>query len=229
MRRSRTVTLTLLAASAVVLQACGDDVDATDAVVADVQACVTRYGASAQAECEQAFRQAERQHAASAPRFASAEECRAATGEACETAAAAVAQPLGDKVQMGEGSGRSSLFMPALAGVMIGRMMADGRGRVTSPVYAGLPPGQCSPGAPPSVACAPRSSSSSGRFYYTGSTYAGSTGAAVGRGGSAAFTASPDMARTISTGNGAWSGARGPAAIARGGFGASARGFSASS
>ncbi|MBS7810722.1 DUF1190 domain-containing protein [Roseococcus pinisoli] len=228
MRRSRTVTLTILAASAVALQACGEDVDSTDFVVADVQACVERYGSSAQTECEQAFQQAQRQHATSAPRFATAEQCREATGEACETTVAE--QPsLGDKLQMGEGSRGSSLFMPALAGVMIGRMMADGRGRVTSPVYAGLPPGQCPPGAPASAACSPRTSSS-GRFYYTGSSYAGSTSGAVGRGSSAAFTASPDMARTISTGGGAWSGARAaPASIARGGFGASARGFSASS
>lgn len=231
MRRSRTVRLTILAASAVALQACGDDVDTTDFVVTDVASCVSRYGSDAQAECEATFRQAQQQHLATAPRFADVEECREATGGDCEVTAADRAS---DKTLLTPGTGAGSVAIPVLAGMLVGRMMANGMGRVTTPLYAGRAPGECAPGTPAAggPACAPRGSSSSGtgggRYYYTGTNYAGTTSNTVARGGSAAFTASPDMARTISTGSGAVMGRSGSMAIARGGFGASARGYSSS-
>lgn len=231
MRRSRTVTLTLLAASAVALQACGDDVDSTDFVVTDVASCVSRYGSDAQAECEATFRQAQQQHLAAAPHYATVEACREATGNDCETAPAN--RPT-DKTLLTAGAVGAAVAIPVLAGVLVGRMMDNGQGRVTTPLYAGRPPGECPPGSPPQAAgCAPRSSSSSSgssgsRFYYSGTSYAG-TSNTVSRGSSAAFTASPDMARTISTGSGTTMGRTGTAAVSRGGFGASARGYSSSS
>lgn len=224
MRRSHTVRLTLLAASAVALQACGDDVDTTDFVVTDVASCVARYGAGAQAECEQTWLQAQQQHLASAPHYATVEQCREATGGDCETTPA---NRPSDKPLLGSGAG--SVAMPLLAGVMIGRMMDNGAGRVTTPLYAGRPPGECAPGVQ-TPGCTPRGSSSSssgGRFYYSGGSYAGTTGGAVARGSSTAFTPSSDMARTISTGSGGSAmGRAGSPSIARGGFGASARGYS---
>lgn len=233
MRRSRTVSLTLLAASAVALQACGDDTDTTDFVVTDVASCVARYGAEAQAECEATFRQAQQQHLAAAPHFATVEACREATGNDCETTPANRPE---DKPLLTTGALGTAVAIPVLAGVLVGRMMDNGAGRVTTPLYAGRPPGECPPGSPPQAAgCAPRSSSSSsssgsgGRFYYSGTSYAGTTSNTVSRGSSAAFTASPDMARTISTGSGATMGRSGAAAVSRGGFGASARGYSGGS
>jgi len=229
MRRSRAVKLTLLAASAVALQACGDDVDTTDYVVTDVPSCVARYGSAAEAECEATFQQAQQQHLAAAPHYATVEECREATGGECEITPA---NRPSDKALLTPGSVAGAVAVPALAGVLVGRMMDNGAGRVTTPLYAGRPPGECMPGLPAqpgAPACAPRGSSSSrggGRFYYSGANYAGTTSNPVGRGSSAAFNPSPDMARTIATGGGATMGRAGTSSIARGGFGASARSYS---
>lgn len=233
MRRSTVVTLTILAAAsgAAVYAFSGDDVDSTDYVVTDEASCMARYGSDARADCEQTFRQARQQHLASAPHYATVEECREATGSDCETTPA---NRPGDKALLTAGAVGAAVAVPVLAGVLIGRMMDNGQGRVTTPVYSGLPPGACPPPGqqPQPAGCTPRSSGSSssgGRFYYSGTTYAGTTSNTVARGGSAAFTASPDMARTISTGSGTTMGRVGTASIARGGFGASARGFSSSS
>src|SRR5690606_25004540 len=91
MRRSRTVTLTLLAASAVALQACGDDVASTAFFATDTAACMARYGAQAEAECNAAMGQAQREHLATAPRFATVEQCREETGGECEATPARIA------------------------------------------------------------------------------------------------------------------------------------------
>lgn len=235
MRRSTVVTLTILAAAsgAAVYAFSGDDVDSTDYVVTDEAACIARYGADAQADCQQTFQQARQQHLSSAPHYATVEECREATGSDCETTPA---NRPADKALLAAGAVGAAVAVPVLAGVLVGRMMDNGAGRVTTPLYAGRPPGECMPGVPPqpgAPACAPRGSSSSGsggRFYYSGVTYAGTTGSTVSRGTSAAFTASPDMSRTISSGvGGSAMGRSGTASISRGGFGASARGFSSGS
>lgn len=235
MRRSTVVTLTILAAAttgAVVYAFSGDDIDSTDYVVTDEASCVQHFGSDAQADCTDAMARARQQHSATAPHFATVEACREATGGECETTPAtrATDKPLlGTAAAVGAG-----IAVPVLAGVMIGRMMDNGAGRVTTPLYAGRPPGECVPGAVSQApGCAPRSSSSSGsgsRFWYSGTTYAGTTSGDVARGRSASFTASPDMARTISSGTGGSTmGRSGSASVSRGGFGASARGFSSSS
>lgn len=236
MRRSTVVTLTILAAAsgAAVYAFSGSDVDSTDYVVTDEAACMARYGSDAQADCDQTFRQARQQHLASAPHYATVEECRGATGGECETTPAS--RPT-DKTLLTAGAVGAAVAVPVLAGVLVGRMMDNGAGRVTTPLYAGLPPGACPPPGqqPQPAGCTPRSSGSSSsssgaRFYYSGTSYAGTTGSAVSRGSSAAFTASPDMARTISTGSGSSAMGRvSTASVSRGGFGASARGYSSSS
>ena len=220
MRRSRTIRLTLLAASAIALQACGEDVDSVDVVVTDLAACVERFGADAQADCEKSMSEAQTQHALTAPRFASVEACREATGSECQVTAAVLPS---DKAMLG--SAVAGIAIPVLAGVMIGRMMDNGAGRMTTPLYAGRPPGECGPGMSPASNCTTTRSGSGGssgsRFFYAGSTYAGS---APARGGAVAFTPSPAMAATISAPR-----AGGATSISRGGFGASARGYSSSS
>ncbi|MDB5415629.1 MAG: hypothetical protein JWR10_3964 [Rubritepida sp.] len=234
MRRSYVVTLTILAASGAALYGCsGDDVDAMDYVVTDETSCVERYGAEAQADCNAALVQAREQHLATAPRYASMEACQEATGSACETTPAT--RPA-DKPLLGTAAAAgASLAIPVLAGVMIGRMMDNGAGRMTTPLYAGRAPGECAPGGAGMGRpdCAPSrsggtSSGSGGRFFYSGTNYAGSTSAPVGR-TAAAFTASPGMASTISSGSGSFAGRASSASVSRGGFGASARGHSGGS
>lgn len=216
MRRSRSIRLTLLAASAVTLQACGEDVDTTDVFVPDLASCVERFGQGAEAECRATMTEAAVRHAATAPRFASVEACREATGGECETTPATLSS---DKALA---NGGNSVVIPVMAGVLIGRMMANGMGRMVSPLHAGRPPAQCGPGQNPMQAnCATRPTSSGGRHYYSGASYAGS---APERRGAAAFTPSATMASTI-----AGASAAGTTSVRRGGFGASARGYSSSS
>lgn len=216
MRRSRTIRLTLLAASAMALQACGEDLDATDVVVSDLAACVERFGASAEAECRATMADAQARHAATAPRYGSIEACREGTGGECQMAPASLASE-----KAVAGGGVAGFAIPVMAGVLISRMMADGTGRMVSPLHAGRPPGQCPPGQNPAPAnCAPRGASGV-RHYYSGSSYAGS---APERRGAAAFTPSATMAAGIASAR-----ATGATSVRRGGFGASARGYSSSS
>ncbi|UPY34926.1 DUF1190 domain-containing protein [Sediminicoccus sp. KRV36] len=220
MRRSRHIRLTLLAASAIALQACGgEDVDAVDVVVPDLSACVERFGAEAQADCERSFAEGQARHALTAPRFASIEACREATGSACEVTPA---NRPSDKALAA--AGLTSVAIPVMAGLMIGRMLEGGAGRVSAPLYAGRPPPQCQPGQPAqncTTATSSSGSSSGSRFYYSGSSYAGS---APERRGAATFAPSAAMASTIASPR-----AGAGTSIARGGFGASARGYSSSS
>ena len=216
MRRSRSIRLTLLAASAIVLQACGgDDVDVVDVVVTDLAACVQRFGPEAEADCRNSMDKAQAAHQRTAPRFASIEACQQANGGTCEITAA---DRPSDKSLLGGNA--AGIAIPVMAGLLVGRMLDNGAGRVTTPLYAGNAPPECPPGQP---GCQTnRTSSSSGtRFYYTAGSYAGS--AAEGR-GAAAFTPSPAMAATIAAPR-----AGGSTSIARGGFGASASGYSSSS
>ena len=216
MRRSPNIRLTLLACLA--LQACGgEDVDAVDVVVPDLAACIERFGPGSQGECERSMAEGVAQHASTAPRFASVEACQQATGGRCEAAPAtrpsdkALAPP-----------GLASVAIPIMAGLMVGRMLDNGMGRVTTPLYAGRPPGQCQPGESTQncVSGSSGTSSSASRHYYSGGNYAGS---APDRRGPAAFSPSTAMAATIAAPR------AGATSIARGGFGASARGFSGSS
>jgi len=223
MRRSRTIRLTLLAGSALLLHACGgEDVDSVDVVIPNLAACVARFGAGAQADCERTMASAQQEHTRSAPRFADLAACREATGSDCEEAPANRAS---DKALAPPTTG--SIAIPVLAGVLVGRMMGSGAGRVTTPLYAGRAPRECPPGQSAALSdCAPAGSRSSGstggRYFFSGGSFAGST--AAGQRGAAAFAPSPAMATTLAS-----SRIGGPATVARGGFGASARGFGSSS
>lgn len=225
MRRSTIVTLTLLAGSGVAFYALtgGEpDVDTVDTLVEDETACIARFGPGTEADCRATLAQARAQHLQTAPRFETLAACAEATGSACETVA--TPNPPGKVLA----PSLASVAVPVMAGVLIGRMWDNGQGRMATPVYAGRMPAECGPGMPAGAAgCQPAgggsSGSSGGRYYYSGRTYAGSGGASVGR-GAVAFNASPGMSTAIATP------ARvGTASVARGGFGASARGFSSGS
>lgn len=195
MRRSTTITLTLLAGAGLGLAYCngGGEPD-TEGVLETQAACVGRLGAEAVSECEDVFQSARATHAATAPRFDSADACRAATGTDC-TPLSGEPRPAG-----APWASASGVFIPVMAGVMIGRLLADGT-RGATPVYAGgLPPG-CLPGTPgpncppptsSSTSSSSSSSSSSGssrRYWYSGGSYAGSSDGA-GRAGFRPATAS---------------------------------------
>lgn len=216
MRRSGSIRLTLLAALA--LHACGsEDVDAVDVVVPDATACVERFGADARADCERSFAEGEARHAQTAPRFATVEACREATGSTCEVT------PATRPADKALAPGLANVAIPIMAGLMIGRMLENGSGRVTTPLYAGRPPPQCQPGQPGANCTNTTTSSttSGSRHYYAGGTYAGS---APERRGAAAFAPSAAMASTTAAPR-----AGATTSIARGGFGASARGYSSAS
>jgi uncharacterized protein YgiB involved in biofilm formation len=179
MRRSATVTLTLLAGAGLSLAYCSGDPDA-EGVLETQAACTDRLGGDAAAECAEVFQSARVTHAATAPRFDSAEACRAAIGTDCTPLEN---EPRAAGVPWASAAG--SVFIPAMAGVMIGRALADGT-RGATPVYAGGVPPACLPGTPGVSGCPPASSSGSAssggsatgggrRYWYSGSAFAGSS------------------------------------------------------
>ena len=86
--------------------------EAAPVAYASVQDCA---GQNDPAACEAAFQQARAEHDQTAPRFTSQTDCEQQWGEGnCEN------RP--DQAR----SGGSSVFMPILAGFMIGRMMSGG-------------------------------------------------------------------------------------------------------
>ncbi|MFC0410025.1 DUF1190 domain-containing protein [Roseomonas elaeocarpi] len=187
MRRSTTITLTLLAGAGLGLAYCNRDPD-TEGVLETQAACVDRLGDEAASECAEVFRSARLSHAATAPRFSSAEACRAATGSDCAPLGAEPSQA--DDVPgaspwtaPGASPGAAtaaSTFIPVMAGVMIGRALSDGT-RGATPVYAGAAPPACPPGTQGGAGCTASSSGSGGaggggrRYWYSGNSYAGSS------------------------------------------------------
>ncbi|WP_338661841.1 DUF1190 domain-containing protein [Pararoseomonas sp. SCSIO 73927] len=233
MRRSSKIALTLVvgaglgAGAFAALSGNSDE----EGVLTSEAACVERLGGNAAAECGEVFRSAVYEHARTAPRYASAEECQQATGGDCT----------GIGGSKSAGATAASLFIPAMAGVMIGRMMADGT-RGAMPVYAGAapPPGACPPGVAGQPGCPPAQSSrgsgtSSGgggrAYWYSGTSYAG-TSEAAGRGGFRAASATTEggtmLARSAGTASGTSAYYGGRTASRSGGLGFSASAHSSS-
>ena len=183
MHRSTTITLTLLAGAGLGLVYCHNEQDA-DGVLESEAACVARLGDDASSECADVFQSAREDHARTAPRFSSAEDCRAATGADCMALDASGTSRTPDTPWA---STAASVFIPVMAGVMIGRALSDGT-RGALPVYAGAPPPACQPGLPAIPGCLPPSSSpgtsssstgsrgsGSSRYWYSGNNFAGSS------------------------------------------------------
>ncbi|MBL8670845.1 MAG: DUF1190 domain-containing protein [Alphaproteobacteria bacterium] len=112
MKRSRQVSYLLLGVAAGALAACGDDVP-KDAFTS-VKECELKLTPD---ECRAAFGAASAEHAKSAPRYASAAECEAATGNAASC----------QVVEQRRADGTTqSWFMPAMMGFMAARMLSGG-------------------------------------------------------------------------------------------------------
>lgn len=119
--RSRHVaTLLMGTAMAAGLAACGDDAQEPK-LYTDFAACVAER---TEAECREAERQAQTQHAQAAPRFTSLATCEAQMGPG--NCVSAPGQVVGDA---GSGGG---WFMPAIAGFLLGRALSGGS---AMPVY----------------------------------------------------------------------------------------------
>lgn len=117
-KRSRTVALFILGAAAFALAGCREEeVDAT--AFPDLQSCTDAAnagGAFSTLDCNTAFAEAQQLQAETAPRYDSLEVCEAQHGVGS----------CGDEAQVTGTSGGGSIFMPLLAGYLIGNMMSRG-------------------------------------------------------------------------------------------------------
>lgn len=125
-KRSRTVALTILGAASFTLAGCREEqIDAQ--AFPDLQSCrqeAEQAGFSA-GDCEAAFAEAQQLHVESAPRYDSLTVCEEQHGEgAC-----------GTEEQVASG-GSGSIFMPLIAGYLLGNMLG-GRGGMAAaqPLY----------------------------------------------------------------------------------------------
>ena len=130
-KRSSRVALCILGAAAFALAGCvEEEVDA--AAFPDLASCKAAAGSGGAlgqtpltaAECDSAFAEAQAIHAQSAPRYDSLKVCEEQHGEgAC-----------GSEEQATGGSGMGGIFMPLLAGYLIGNMLNRG-GAAAQPLY----------------------------------------------------------------------------------------------
>lgn len=117
-KRSRKVALVILGAAAFALAGCRDEeVDAS--AFPDLKSCTdaaTAGGAFSSQDCTTALAAAQQLQAETAPRYDSLEVCEEQHGVgAC-----------GDEAQVTGTSGGGGIFMPLLAGYLIGSMMSRG-------------------------------------------------------------------------------------------------------
>ena len=151
MKRSRHVALVLLG-SAAAISGCDEQQQAREnAIFQSLAECERFYD---EGTCRTKAREAELQHAATAPKHQSKEACEAAFGpEAC------VAAPPPGQSEARDGS--SGWFMPAMMGFMLGNALSR-----PMPLYQGTP----APGTPPGR-----------QALYSGNSYVGATDTAANR------------------------------------------------
>ena len=122
MKRSKSIGLLMMGASAIVLTACEEQqVDAM--VFESIQQCYAD-GNLTREQCEAEYKAAQTAHVRAAPKYTSAEDCKADFGEGnCEEA------------PMKTTSG-GSVFMPLMMGYMMGSMMGGARSGINAqPLY----------------------------------------------------------------------------------------------
>ena len=120
MKRSRTLTLALMSATALTLAACDNPEEV--GIFETVEQCATQEGFNIEA-CEANMKQAQVEHVRVAPKYTSAADCEADFGaEQCETAP--------QKTSSG-----GSVFMPLMIVYMMCNMMSGLSGAATQPLY----------------------------------------------------------------------------------------------
>lgn len=125
--RSRVVALSILGAAAFAISGCRDESVEAEAFP-DLAACksaAAQGGLISSAECDTAFAEAQTLHSESAPRYEDKALCEQEHG----------AGNCGSE-QQATGSGGGSIFMPLIAGYLIGSMLGGNRGMAASqPMY----------------------------------------------------------------------------------------------
>lgn len=125
-KRSRTAALVIVGAASFALAGCREEqVDAQ--AFPDLQSCLSAAGTGSlftEEQCRTAFDEAVALNAETAPRYDSREVCEAQYG---------VGNCAAEVQATGGGSG--SIFMPLLAGYLIGNMLGGGRGVASQPLY----------------------------------------------------------------------------------------------
>lgn len=128
-KRSSTVALTILGAASFALAGCKDEqVDAQAFPdLASCQAAATDGGLFTADQCQQAFADAETLHVEAAPRYESLAVCEEQHGEG----------NCGSEAEQVQNGGSGSIFMPLLAGYLIGSMLgrAGGGMAASQPMY----------------------------------------------------------------------------------------------
>ena len=168
-KRSRQITLVLLASSSLALAACKDEKNQQyagieDALFKDRAACEAVYPAD---DCAKNELFATEEHIKTAPKYANREECEAAHGaEACtpvpqqaKPSAPSVASN-GTSAPASGSSGTSNSFMPFMLGYMMGNTMSRPAPVYAAPVAAGQPRPSSFSSPAPSRPAAPSVSSS---------------------------------------------------------------------
>lgn len=126
-RRSRTVALSILGAAAFALAGCQEETVEAEAFP-DLKSCKAESsmsGAISAAECDAAFAEALTLHEEAAPRYDSLAVCEEQHG----------AGNCGDEATQSSG-GSGSIFMPLMAGYLIGNMLGGRQGMAASqPMY----------------------------------------------------------------------------------------------
>ena len=128
-KRSRTVALTILGAAAFTVAGCREEqVDAQAFPdMASCEAAAAQDGLFSVEECDKAFAEAKALHVESAPRYDSLQVCEEQHGEG----------NCGSEEQQVSNGGSGGIFMPLLAGYLIGNMLgrAGGGMAASQPMY----------------------------------------------------------------------------------------------
>jgi uncharacterized protein YgiB involved in biofilm formation len=120
MKRSKTLKLALMSATAIALTACDNPEEV--AIFENVEQCVKQDGFGMEA-CEANLKKAQAEHVRVAPKYTSVADCEADFGaEKCETAP--------QQTQSG-----GSVFMPLMMGYMMGNMLGGRSNVATQPLY----------------------------------------------------------------------------------------------
>jgi uncharacterized protein YgiB involved in biofilm formation len=226
MKRSTQLSLVLMSASALTLSACEGQKDEEVALFRNANDCMAA-GLSREA-CTWNSETAKRVHEADAPRFQSKEDCEKEFGPGrCEVGR----RPDGAQASTGGGTSggasASSFWIPAAAGFMVARALADRPASPAQPVY-NCPPERQRPDG--TCYTTSRGTHFYGTFWRTGGASTARVPTSLNSrptGGAVVVSRGSSLSRAISSSSSRSATSSGT--TSRGGFGAIGRAFSSSS